>query len=150
MRPLSVALLLAAAPTLTGSAGNSSGGSSAADQSKHETLISTAMVTNPELHRETVLVSSPAYVEHVFSRDLKNTFHPQCRGRCEAARPPVIALGEAPHVAYGGHPLHAYVHEHKPGEALGQGATYFGGHWHALRPTGTPIPRGLAREPGSA
>ncbi|HEX2392980.1 MAG TPA: hypothetical protein VHI77_08680 [Solirubrobacterales bacterium] len=41
-------------------------------------------------------------------------------------------------VTYGGHPLYSYRGDRKPGEANGQGAAAFGGHWFALTGNGKP------------
>jgi pyruvate/2-oxoglutarate dehydrogenase complex dihydrolipoamide acyltransferase (E2) component len=42
-------------------------------------------------------------------------------------------------VTYHGHPLYAFVKDHKPGDVNGQGVTAFGAGWFAVSPAGNEI-----------
>jgi predicted lipoprotein with Yx(FWY)xxD motif len=121
------------------------------------TVISTA-TRSPSLGTK-VLVDSQGQTLYAFSKDPKNTFHPRCVGACEATWPPLILTGSAPvagkealgtqlgaikrsdgklQVDYAGSPLYTYSGDKKPGEALGNGVSSFGGTWHALTAQGKP------------
>ena len=148
---LAAALLLAAC-------GSSS--SSTPTQSAAPTVVSTATAHNPKLHGAKILVDSKGFTLYAFGRDPTNTFHSHCLGSCEASWPPLILSGSAPvasgaalgtqlgavkrpdgrlQVAYAGHLLYTYALEHRPGAALGNGVSSFGGTWHALSLGGRPV-----------
>ncbi len=148
-----VALLAA---LLVGGCGSSGGSSS----STAPTVISAATSHNPKLHGAKILVDSKGFALYAFSKDPTNTFRSHCLGGCEASWPPLILSGSAPvasgqalgtqlgavkrpdgklQVAYAGHLLYTYAFEHKPGEALGNSVSSFGGTWHALSPAGRPL-----------
>jgi predicted lipoprotein with Yx(FWY)xxD motif len=136
--------------------------SSTSTQSAAPTVVSTAIAHNPKLHGAKVLVDSKGFVLYAFGKDPTNTFHSHCLGGCEASWPPLILSGSAPvasgaalgtqlgavkrpngklQVAYAGHLLYTYALERRPGAALGNGVSSFGGTWHALSPAGTTASR---------
>jgi predicted lipoprotein with Yx(FWY)xxD motif len=124
------------------------------------TVISTATTKNPKLGAK-VLVNSEGQTLYAFSKDPKNTFHPHCVGPCESTWPPLILTGSAPvagkealttqlgaikradgklQVDYAGSPLYTYSGDKRPGDALGNGVSSFGGTWHALTAQGKSAP----------
>ncbi len=136
--------------------------STAGKSSSAPTTVSTAATRSPKLGGAKVLVNAEGFTLYAFTKDPKNTFHPNCNGSCESTWPPLILSGSAPvaagealgtqlgaikrsdgklQVDYAGHPLYIYALEKKPGEALGNDVSSFGGTWHALTPQGTPISR---------
>jgi predicted lipoprotein with Yx(FWY)xxD motif len=150
--------LAAALVPLLSACGSSS--SSTPSQSAAPTVVSTATSHNPKLHGAKILIDSKGFALYAFSKDPINTFHSHCLGGCEASWAPLILSGSAPvasgqalgtqlgavkrpdgklQVDYAGHLLYTYAFEHKPGEALGNGASSFGGTWHALSPGGRPL-----------
>jgi predicted lipoprotein with Yx(FWY)xxD motif len=162
-RAAPIALLIAGALGLGGCGSSGSGASTAsASQAPPPTEVATAAARNPKLHGATILVDAKGFALYAFSKDPPNTFHSRCAGACEAKWPPLILSGAAPvaggealasqlgaikrpsgslQVAYAGHPLYTYARERKPGTALGNGLSAFGGTWHALTPQGTPVSR---------
>ena len=137
--------------------GCGSAGSTAGKSSSAPTVVSTAAARNPKLGGANVLVDSEGFTLYAFSKDPKNTFLPHCNGSCEATWPPLILSGSAPvaagealgtqlgaikrrdgklQVDYAGRLLYTYALEKKPGQALGNDVSSFGGTWHALDPPG--------------
>jgi predicted lipoprotein with Yx(FWY)xxD motif len=148
-------LFLATALTLGGCGSGGSATTSAA------TIVSTRVTNAPKLHGRAVLVDSRGFTLYAFSRDPRNTLKSSCSGACASVWRPagyeggtlaaggsvvVSELGTIKRsdgslqVAYAGHPLYTYTLDRKPGDALGNGVSSFGGRWYALSPSGRPVP----------
>jgi predicted lipoprotein with Yx(FWY)xxD motif len=104
----------------------------------------------------TVLVDSESFTVYKFAKDEGSTS--SCYGACEQNWPPVIAKGEpsgegemasqlgttkrkdgSVQVTYAGHPLYTYAGDSSPGEANGNGLTFFGGKWSAMDESGEAL-----------
>jgi predicted lipoprotein with Yx(FWY)xxD motif len=105
----------------------------------------------------TVLVDSEGLTVYMFAKDNGTTS--SCYGACEQNWPPVIATGKpsagegamsshlgttkrkdgSMQVTYAGHPLYTYSGDTAPGEANGNGLTFFGGKWSAMDEAGETV-----------
>jgi predicted lipoprotein with Yx(FWY)xxD motif len=104
----------------------------------------------------TVLVNSEGLTVYMFAKDNGTTS--SCYGACAQNWPPVSAEGKpsgegamasqlgttkrkdgSMQVTYAGHPLYTYAGDTAPGEANGNGLTFFGGKWSALDESGEAI-----------
>jgi predicted lipoprotein with Yx(FWY)xxD motif len=103
-----------------------------------------------------VLVDSEGFTVYQFAKDSGSTS--SCYGACEQNWPPVIAKGKpsgegevasqlgttkrkdgSVQVTYAGHPLYTYAGDSSPGEANGNGLTFFGGKWSAMDESGEAV-----------
>lgn len=113
-----------------------------------------------------IVVDGSGRTLYLFQADSGTTSH--CYGTCAQAWPPdtttghpsahglnAAMVGTAPRndhttqVTYNGHPLYRFSQDAKPGDTTGQGSTAFGGTWHVVSPSGTPI-TGTAPSPSSS
>jgi predicted lipoprotein with Yx(FWY)xxD motif len=116
-----------------------------------------------------VLVDSEGFTVYSFAKDKGTTS--SCYGACAETWPPVTTEG-APtsgegaassklgttkrkdgtvQVTYAGKPLYTFVEDSQPGEANGNGVTFFGGEWNALDQNGSAVAASSAEgESGSA
>ena len=115
-------------------------------------------IANSRLGR--ILVDSKGITLYDFVADKGTTS--ACYGACAALWPPLLTHGKPIagvgvrasllgttkrkdgklEVTYGGHPLHYFVTDRKPGQTTGQGVNQFGGPWWVLSPRGKEIHRG--------
>jgi predicted lipoprotein with Yx(FWY)xxD motif len=105
----------------------------------------------------TVLVNSEGLTVYMFAKDNGTTS--SCYGACAQNWPPVIAEGKpsagegamsshlgttkrkdgSMQVTYAGHPVYTYAGDTAPGEANGNGLTFFGGKWSAMNEAGEAV-----------
>ncbi|MGA8744603.1 MAG: hypothetical protein WB507_01915 [Solirubrobacterales bacterium] len=156
--PLAAATIALTAALLVSGCGSSGGSGSGSGSAP--TVVSSAPARSGRLRGSEILVDSKGFALYAFSKDPKNTFHSHCLGSCEESWHPLELSGSAPvasgqvlgtqlgaikrsdgklQVDYAGHPLYTYVPEKRPGEALGNGSSSFGGRWYALSPAGGPV-----------
>lgn len=112
----------------------------------------------------TVLVDSEGLTVYEFAKDQGSTS--TCYGACEQNWPPVTAKGKPSgegemasqlgttkrkdgtmQVTFAGRPLYTYAGDSSPGEANGNGLTFFGGKWSALDESGEAVSGSAATEP---
>jgi predicted lipoprotein with Yx(FWY)xxD motif len=135
-----------------GSSSNTSTGSEASASGGGGMTISTSEVSG----LGSVLVDSEGLTVYEFAKDTGSTS--TCYGACAQNWPPVVAEGKpsgegetASHlgttkrkdgsvqVTYAGHPLYTYTGDSSPGEANGNGLTFFGGKWSAMDESGETV-----------
>jgi predicted lipoprotein with Yx(FWY)xxD motif len=107
-----------------------------------------------------ILVDSKGITLYDFVQDKGTTS--TCYGACAALWPPLLTTGKPIagtgvrasllgttkrkdgklEVTYGGHPLHYFVTDRKPGQTTGQGINQFGAPWWVISPAGKEIHRG--------
>lgn len=115
----------------------------------------------------TVLVDSEGLTVYEFAKDQGSTS--SCYGACAQNWPPVIAEGKpngegetasqlgttkrkdgSAQVTYAGHPLYTYAGDSSPGEANGNGLTFFGGKWSAMDESGEAVSGSTRTAPEAA
>jgi predicted lipoprotein with Yx(FWY)xxD motif len=104
-----------------------------------------------------ILVNSQGRTLYLFQKDTGTTS--TCTGACAVNWPPLRANGAPtvgsganaslvgttmrsdgkPQTTYNGHPLYLFVKDQKPGDAMGEGLTAFGGGWFAVSPAGNQV-----------
>jgi predicted lipoprotein with Yx(FWY)xxD motif len=104
-----------------------------------------------------VLVNGHGQTLYLFKKD-KGT-KSACYGQCAKFWPPTFTTGKPKagsgvkasllgttkrkdgklQVTYNGHPLYAFLQDKKPGQATGQGTTFFGGAWYVMNAKGKTI-----------
>jgi predicted lipoprotein with Yx(FWY)xxD motif len=159
---LLVALVLVVAGCGGGSSSTSAGSEPSASNSKGMTVS-----TGEASGLGTVLVDSGGLTVYEFAKDKGSTS--SCYGACEQNWPPVSAKGKpsgegamasqlgttkrkdgSVQVTYAGHPLYTYAGDSSPGEANGNGLTFFGGKWSALDESGEAVPASAGAESEAA
>jgi predicted lipoprotein with Yx(FWY)xxD motif len=104
----------------------------------------------------TVLVDSKGFTVYEFAKDKGSTS--TCYGACEQNWPPVTVKGQpkgegemasqlgttkrkdgSVQVTFAGRPLYTYAGDTSPGEANGNGLTFFGGMWSAMDESGEAV-----------
>ncbi|ACU53054.1 secreted repeat of unknown function [Acidimicrobium ferrooxidans DSM 10331] len=131
-------------------------GSTSSTSTSAKTSSSSATVATSSSSYGTIVTSGSGVTYYVFSADSHD--HSACTGSCAAAWHPVLAThptvggsaqaslvstfvrpGGEHQVAYDGHPLYTFVDDSGPHVISGQGINSFGGSWHVIAPSGTPI-----------
>lgn len=149
---LFAALVLVVAGCGGGSSGNTSTSNEASASGGGGMTVSTGEVSG----LGTVLVDSGGLTVYEFAKDTGSTS--SCYSACAQNWPPVVAEGKpsgegetASHlgttkrkdgsvqVTYAGHPLYTYAGDSSPGEANGNGLTFFGGKWSAMDESGEAV-----------
>ncbi len=115
-----------------------------------------------------IIVDSRGRTVYLFEKD-KNS-QSACYGACAKYWPPVLAKGKPTagtgaqasllgvvmrkdgthQLTYGGHPLYGFVKDTAPGQATGQGLSFFGGGWDVLAPNGSKIEGSPAKSTSSS
>ncbi|MGN6216110.1 MAG: COG4315 family predicted lipoprotein [Solirubrobacterales bacterium] len=115
----------------------------------------------------TVLVDSEGFTVYKFAKDKGSTS--SCYGACAQNWPPVTVEGKpsgegaaasqlgttkrkdgSVQVTYAGHPLYTYAGDSEPGEANGNGLTFFGGKWSAMDESGEAVSGSASAESEAA
>lgn len=120
------------------------------------------IVTRKLPHVGIVLVNGKGYALYAFTPDKPGQ---TCSGSCAVTWPPIrlnieMAIDSSPAldeslvttepdpehhavgdrvVKFGGFVVHSYTGDPSPGVAEGEGLASYGGHWHAISPSGKPI-----------
>jgi predicted lipoprotein with Yx(FWY)xxD motif len=109
-----------------------------------------------------ILADSSGKTLYLFERDRHGMS--ACTGSCASYWPPLLTkgppvattgvktsmLGTAKRtdgtlqVTYAGHPLYTFKLDAKPGQAKGEGTSFFGGAWYVLDATGAPVEKAPA------
>ena len=103
----------------------------------------------------TILANAHGSTLYMFSKDHGSS---ACSGACATAWPPllggaVVARGSVnsrllklttrsdgnKQATYNGHPLYTFSGDHGAGQANGEGANAFGGHWYAVNTAGNGV-----------
>src|SRR5690242_416019 len=160
-----LALPAAAAAAAVVAACSSSGtpaSSSGAGSSPHAAAAVGGLKT-AKIGGATVLTNVKGFAVYSFAPDTMTKS--DCTGACAAAWPPVkgpttagMGLtgklgtikrpGGSTQATYNGHPLYTFVQDTGPGTDKGNGVNAFGGRWHALTASGSPVPASIS--PGSS
>ena len=107
----------------------------------------------------TVLTDAKGFAVYSFAPDTMTKS--DCDGACAAAWPPVkgpVTAGAgvtgtlgtikrsdgSAQATYDGHPLYTFVKDTGPGTDTGNGLNAFGGLWHALTASGSPVPASIS------
>jgi predicted lipoprotein with Yx(FWY)xxD motif len=161
--PALVALSATALLTL-GACGNSSSSStaqSAGGTSGGGTAAHVLSVGNTSLGK--VLTDSRGMTLYTLSADGKN--HSTCATDCLQFWPAVapskagtlsVTTGRTatpdgtPIATVAGHPVYTFSQDSKPGDVNGEGINEFGGVWHAISPSGSPVSGGTSPSSGSS
>jgi predicted lipoprotein with Yx(FWY)xxD motif len=149
--------LVAFALVVAGCGGGSNSNTAAASESsasgEGEGTVSATSISG----LGTVLVDSEGLTVYMFAKD--NGTASSCYGACAQNWPPLITeskpsagggamssqLGTAKRkdgsmqVTYAGHPVYIYSGDTAPGEANGNGLTFFGGKWSAMDEAGEAV-----------
>ena len=120
-------------------------------------------VTTTRSNLGPILADSNGKTLYLFARDKHGMS--ACTGTCASFWPPLLTTG-APlatagvktallgtakrtdgtlQVTYAGHPLYTFKLDAKPGQAKGEGTSFFGGSWYALSGSGARVEKAPAR-----
>jgi len=155
-----LAVLAVAAATAVLAACGSSGSSSAGGSGSTSTSSPVATTAGSSLKTATiggaaVLTNAQGFAVYSFAPDTMTKS--DCNGACAAAWPPVKGPATAgagltgklgtikrsdgsTQATFDGHPLYTFVKDTGPGTDTGNGLNAFGGLWHALTASGSPVP----------
>jgi predicted lipoprotein with Yx(FWY)xxD motif len=159
------ALILPAALAGCGSSGGSYGGGGAGRSPAAATPVAAitpagaAALTTRTTSLGRVIVDSSGRTLYAFGHDKKNVS--RCGGPCATNWPPALIGGKAKpkvagglakgklrvihraggkrQLAFAGHPLYRFVADARPGDVKGQGVNAFGGVWHVVARSGSPV-----------
>jgi len=119
-------------------------------------------VTTTRSNLGPILADSSGRTLYLFERDKHGMS--ACTGSCASYWPPLLTKG-APvattgvkttllgtakrtdgtlQVTYAGHPLYTFKLDAKPGQAKGEGTSFFGGSWYVLDATGARVEKAAA------
>jgi predicted lipoprotein with Yx(FWY)xxD motif len=100
-------------------------------------------------------ITAAGFTVYVFDLDLTTPGHSDCNGSCAQFWPPqaptmstlpapwssILRTDGTMQLAYNGRPLYTFTEDKSPGQANGDGVTFFGGTWHIARPlSSSPSP----------
>ena len=125
-------------------------------------LLKGTRVTTTSSTLGRILANSSGKTLYLFERDKHGMS--ACTGTCASYWPPLLTKG-APigtagvkttllgtakrtdgtlQVTYGGHPLYTFKLDAKPGQAKGEGTSFFGGSWYVLNAAGASVEKAPA------
>jgi predicted lipoprotein with Yx(FWY)xxD motif len=164
---LALPAVAAAAAVLAacGSSGTSSTGGGGSTSTSSPVAATASSLKTAMIGGATVLTNAQGFAVYSFAPDTMTKS--DCTGACAAAWPPVKGPATAAagltgklgtikrsdgstQASYNGHPLYTFVKDTGPGTDTGNGVNAFGGLWHALTASGSPVPASTPSQHHSA